>query len=334
MCDFQKLINEVYKEVKGNNKGKKAHYIPELAKANEKKFGISICDVNGKMYHVGDYKYKVAIESISKLFTLAAAVKKHGTKKVFNKIGMEGSSLPFNSLIAAKLTPDHTINPFVNQGAISTTSLLFNKNEKSNKRVKKELINNMSDFASINLSLGKNIFESESETNNINMSLAYLLYNNNRLYAPVKETVDAYTYQCSVKVTSDDLARMASVFANKGVNPVSNERLLTKKQTIYILNNVLPEGLYEYSDSWISKTDGGAYAKSGVGGGLLIVIPGVCGIGIISPRLDENGNSVKGIDAGERISKKISGNPFNTSKCIHNKTCKNKKKNNKTRKNK
>jgi len=199
---------------------------------------------------------------------------------------------------------------------MATTSLLYQKN---NKAFKKSILDNMNDFASKRLSVGKDIYESESETNSINMSLAYLLKNNKRFYAPVIPTVDTYTYQCSVKVTSDDLARMASVFANGGVNPKTNKELLTKKQTEYILNNLLPEGLYEYSDEWIVKTGGDAYAKSGVGGGILIVIPGVCGIGIVSPRLDKHGNSKRGVSAGIKLARKLSKKLF-------------KKKSNKTRK--
>ena len=163
----------------------------------------------------------------------------------------------------------------------------------------------MSNYASKNLKVGKKIYESESDTNSTNMSLAYLLKSEKRFYAPVESAVDAYTYQCSVKVTSDDLARMASVLANEGVNPMSKKSLLSKEQTTYILNNVLPEGLYEYSDDWIARTGGRAFAKSGVGGGLLIVLPDICGIGIVSPPLDKHGNSVKGIAAGVKLSKKL-----------------------------
>lgn len=325
MHDFNKIIESVYKQTKGIKSGKKAHYIPELAKVDASIYAISICDIHGNIYHIGDYKNKVAIESISKLFSLSLAVKKFGVSTVFNKIGMHGSFLPFNSIVAAKLSPSHTINPFLNQGAMATTSLLYKKN---NKAFKKDILDNMSEFASNKLKIGKHIYESESETNSVNMSLAYLLKNNKRFYAPVIPTVDTYTYQCSVKVTSDDLARMASVFANGGVNPKTNKKILTSKQTEYILNNLLPEGLYEYSDEWIVKTGGNAYAKSGVGGGILIVIPGVCGIGIVSPRLDKHGNSKRGISAGIKIARKLNKNMFSKTKKVK------KKRKNKTRRKK
>jgi glutaminase len=330
MHDYDKLINTVYNNTKNIKGGKKAHYIPELAKVKSSLYAISICDVCGNIYHKGDYNSKIAIESISKLFSLALAVKLHGVNSVFNKIGMHGSFLPFNSIIAAKLSPSHTINPFLNQGAMATTSLLYKKNESE---FKKRILNNMSNFASNKLSVGKRIYESESETNSVNMSLAYLLKNKKRFYAPVKQTVDTYTYQCSVKVTSDDLARMASVFATGGIVPKTNKKVLSQSQTEYILNNLLPEGLYEYSDKWIVKTGGNAFAKSGVGGGILIVIPGVCGIGIISPRLDKHGNSKRGISAGIKLSKILGKKLFSKKK---NKKTRKKQKNkkNKTRRKK
>jgi len=302
MFEFQKIIDKVYKETKNISGGKKASYIPELAKTNSNLFSISICDIEGNVFHKGEHNKTVAIESISKLFSLAFAIDKHGTNTIFKKIGMEGSFLPFNSIIATKLAPSHTINPFLNQGAMATTSLLYKKNIV---QYKKELVGNMSKYASRNLKVGKMVYESESKTNSVNMSLAYLLKSFDRFYGPVPEVVNSYTYQCSVKVNSDDLARMAAVFANDGVNPYTQKRFLTKKQTSYILNNLLPEGLYEYSDDWIMKTGGGAYAKSGVGGGILIVIPGVCGIGIISPKLGKFGNSVKGVAAGIKLAKAL-----------------------------
>ncbi len=325
MVNYKELLDKVYKTTKKIKGGKKAEYIPELANANSDWFGISICDIDGNLHSVGNHKQTIAIESISKLFSLAFAIKKHGTKVVHDKIGMHGSFLPFNSILAARLSPTHTINPFLNQGAMATTSLLYDKNLA---RFKNSLKNNMSEYASNKLKLGKTVYESELKTNDVNMSLAYMLKSFNRFYAPVIPSVDAYTYQCSIKVNSDDLARMASVFANKGVNPTNNKIMLSKKETKYILNNLLPEGLYEYSDDWIAKTGGNAYAKSGVGGGILIVIPGVCGIGIISPPLDKHGNSVKGVAAGIKLAKVLS-RPF-----FANCSKKNKKRHNKTKKQK
>jgi len=309
--DYQKTLQDVYKKVKSNKGGKLASYIPQLAKADPSIFGITFCDINGKCYSVGDSNKKVPIESISKLFSLALAVKNLGKNEVYKKIGTDGSFMPFNSIIAAKLAPTHTINPYVNQGAMATTSLLYKKDQKE---YKKQILDNLSNFANTELKLDESVYKSESATNTTNMSLAYLLKSLNRFYAPVEQAVDAYTYQCSVKVSARDLASMASVFANAGKHPESHKQLISKDDTEYILNTLKPEGLYEYSPTWMVKTDGKSYAKSGVGGGILIVIPNVGGIGIVSPKLDKYGNSVKGIEAGIKLSNKLGKDMFRNKK--------------------
>jgi glutaminase len=290
------FLEKVYKNTKNKKGGKNASYIPELLNVNPNIFGISIVDCNGNKYSIGDSKKTVAIESISKLFALSRVVQKYGIKHVIDKIGFHGSFLPFNSVLGVNQSQSHTINPFVNAGAMATTSLLYKKDKKSYFR---EIHNTLNSFANRNLSVSKNIFHSESETNTKNMALAYLLKSFNRFYGPVPECVDVYTKQCSITVSSDDIAMMASVFANNGIHPVTKKQLLTCNQSNSILRGLSPEGLYEYSDTWSVKT--GVPAKSGVGGGILIVVPGVCGIGIVSPPLDKIGNSYKGLIAGEKL---------------------------------
>ena len=177
------------------------------------------------------------------------------------------------------------------------------KNQTINKKNKEayfnEILNTFNVFANRKLKLNMNIYHSEAETHITNMALGYLLKSFERFYGPVNECVDAYTKQCSVLINSDDLAMMASVFANNGIHPITKKHLLTCRQTNAILRGLGPEGLYEYSDTWMIKT--GVPAKSGVGGGILIVIPGICGIGIVSPPLDKIGNSYKGLIAGEKL---------------------------------
>ena len=302
MDKLEKFLEVLHKNTKHIKRGKNAAYIPELARVNPNTYGISVMDCNGKLYSAGDHKKQVAIESISKLFSFARVVEKHGMKRMLDKVGVHGSFLPFNSIIATEMAPSHTINPFLNQGAMATTSLLYKKNKTA---YFNEIINNMSAYANRKLHVGAKVYHSESETNKKNMALAYLLKSYNRFYGPVDECVDVYTKQCSVKVASDDLATMASVFANYGVHPITKKRHLTCDESIQILRALRPEGLYEYSDTWAVKT--GMPAKSGVGGGILIVVPGVCGIGIVSPPLDKIGNSVRGLIAGEKIVRFLSG---------------------------
>ena len=298
---IQKLIDKTYNRVKNNNRGKVADYIPQLAKANPKIFGICFVDCQGNVYESGDSKKTIPIESISKIFSLALAVDKWGISEVNKKIGNEGSSLPFNSVVACALSKSHTINPFVNQGAIATTSLMYSKNKSV---FRNEILNNMDKYAGKHLPTDRKVYKSEKETNFTNMALAYLLKSYNRFYGDVEDSVDVYTEQCSKLVCAKDLGTMACVFANGGVHPHSKKRILAKKAANYVYRSIRGEGLYEYSGRW--DTDVGCVsAKSGVGGGIFIILKGIGGIGIVSPLLDKVGNSVRGIQAGAIIAKAI-----------------------------
>ena len=298
---IQELIDKAFNKYKNNNDGKPASYIPQLAKADPKLFGLCFVDCQGNTYEAGKSRDTVPIESISKVFSLAMAAHELGVGEVNRKIGNEGSSLPFNSVIACVLSKSHTINPFVNQGAMATTSLLSNKN----KRIFKEKVSkNMEKYAGRKLATDNKVYKSEMATNDTNMALAYLLKSYGRFYGNVEDTVDVYTEQCSKLVSAKDLATMACVFAKGGIHPHSNKRILTKDASEYVYRSLRGEGLYEYSGRW--DTDVGCVsAKSGVGGGILIILKGVGGIGIVSPPLDKIGNSVRGIKAGKIISKGI-----------------------------
>jgi glutaminase len=300
MDNLQKKIEDIYKKVKKIKRGKIASYIPELAIVNPNIYGISICTVDGKIYSVGDYNKKVAIESVAKVFTLALALKENGINKINKQIGSSGSFLPFNSIIAADISPGHTINPFVNAGAMATTSLVENKNVSL---FWKKIHNNLNDFAGKKLKLSTKLYKSEMKTNQHNKSLAYLLKSYGRFYGDVENTVDVYTKQGSVLVTSEDLSIMAATFANNGINPKTKKQIVDKKFIKYILGQMIGGGLYEYSDKWM--IDIGIPAKSGVGGFIMAVVPGIMGICVVSPLLDEYGNSIKGIKTIEYLSKKL-----------------------------
>jgi glutaminase len=181
---------------------------------------------------------------------------------------------------------------------MATTSLLYEKNQK---KFEKKIIDNMSDYAGRNLKVNKKIYLSEMNHADHNMAIAYLLKSYSMFYGDVHESVDVYTRQCSVMVTSQDLAVMAATLANKGVNPKTNKRVIDSRYIPYILKHMNENGLYGESDSW--KSDIGFPAKSGVSGALMIVIPGVMGIGIYSPRLNSHGNSVKGIKTMKLLEK-------------------------------
>jgi glutaminase len=296
--DWTTILQKVYSKNKDFHAGHNADYIPALKNVDPNLYGISVFTIEGDLYEIGDTNTLVAIESVSKIFSLALALKKHGISTVLKKIGNEQSYDPFNSIKAIEKSNIHTLNSFDNGGAMATTSLSYISNRRS---FEKRIYDEMSAFASRKLSMSKPIYKSEIENADHNRALAHLLASYGRFYAPVEETVDAYTRQCSALVTTRDIAIMASTLANGGVNPKTGKKLLDRKQTDYILEHMIRHGMYEMSDKWAKQI--GYPAKSGVGGIILIVIPGIAGIGIVSPPLTKDGNSAKGIKTVEKISR-------------------------------
>jgi glutaminase len=289
--NIQVSLDSIYKYLKSKKfGGKNADYIPELESINPNLYAISIFTVDGKSFNVGDCNHEFAIESVSKVFSLALALKKKGVETVSKKIGTKQTNQPFNSISDIDLTTDHMLNSFENGGAMATTSLSYDKNKK---KFEEKIFDMMSKFAGRKLTYSKSIYNSEITNSDHNRAIAYLLNSYGKFYGDVEETLDVYTKQCSALVTSKDVAVMAATLANKGINPKTGEKVIDAKFLPYILAHMSANGLYEYSETWMTHI--GMPAKSGVSGVLLIVMPGVMGIGIISPPLDEHGNSVKGI---------------------------------------
>jgi len=293
-------MNDIYNKLKNTKGGKNVSYIPELSKVDPTLYGISIYTVDGNKYNIGDTDVEFAIESCSKVFTLALALEKYGIDTLKKKIGELKSSYDHQSIVAVDKYPNHTINSFDNGGAIATTSLLY---ENDKKRSERNIIENMSKFAGKKLHVDQKIYKSEILSSSHNLALAYLLDSYDRFYAPVEESVDIYTKQCSVMVTCENLAVMAATLANKGINPKTKKRVVHNKNIPYILNHMCIDGLYSGTDAWMK--DVGLPAKSGVSGLIMIVVPGVMGIAIVSPPLDKNGNSYKGIKTAKLLVKAI-----------------------------
>jgi len=293
-------MNDIYNKLKNTKGGKNVSYIPELTKVDPTLYGISIYTIDGNKYNIGDTDVEFAIESCSKVFTLALALEKYGVDSLKKKIGELKSSYDHQSIVAVDKYPNHTINSFDNGGAIATTSLLY---ENDKKRSERNIIENMSKFAGTKLHVDKKIYKSEILSSSHNLALAYLLDSYDRFYAPVEESVDIYTKQCSVMVTCENLAVMAATLANKGINPKTKKRVIHNKNIPYILNHMYIDGLYSGTDAWMK--DVGLPAKSGVSGLIMIVVPGVMGIAIVSPPLDKNGNSYKGIKTAKLLVKAI-----------------------------
>ena len=298
-------VNDAYQMFKSDTTGKNADYIPYLAKVDSKLFGIAVVTTDNKWYTLGDIGYSFSIQSIAKVFTLALAMEELGPDKVFEKIGSEPTGRPFNSVIAVVDMPTHTGNALVNAGAIATVSLVSgnNANEKWNK-----ILDYYSQAAGEKLSLIDEVYQSEAATNQGNRALAALLLKYDRIYADPMESVDVYTKECSVGVNVKQLAQMGATLANNGVNPVTGKRVMKAEDIPEILSAMTMAGLYDGSGGWAWHV--GLPSKSGVGGGILAVVPGKGAIAVFAPPLDEAGNSVKAQKVISYVAQKLNLNLF------------------------
>jgi len=302
--NLEKKIELIYNKFKKKKGGKNATYIPALTKVNPSLYAISICTVDGDQYDIGDYNTFFSIQSVSKVFTLALALEKYGTEYLKKNIGNKPSKLPYNSVHAIENIPTHASNSFSNAGAIATTCLSFEKTfEKNRSKFEKKMIDNMNKFAGKKLHINKEIYNSELSLADHNFALAYLLKSYSRFTGDVSTCVDVYTRQCSVMVTSQDISVMAATIANGGINPITNEVAMDKKHIPYIIDQMYKNGLYDQSEEFNDLV--GIPCKSGVGGSLLIVIPGVMGISIFSPPLNKYGNSFKGINTAIMLASEL-----------------------------
>jgi len=299
------VVQDAYDKFKNDKGGKNADYIPYLAQVDSKLFGIAIVTTDNQVVLIGDVKYSFSIQSISKVYTLAMAMDELGTDKVFEKVGSEPTGRPFNSPIAVVDMPTHTGNPLVNAGAIATTSLISgnNANDKWNK-----ILDFYSRAAGERLTLIDEVYKSEAATNTGNKALSMLLAKYDRIYADPFESVDIYTKQCSVGVNVTQLARMGATLANNGINPATGEQVIKAEAIPHILSTMTVAGLYDGSGGWAWRV--GLPAKSGVGGGIVAIVPGKGAIAVFAPPLDEAGNSVKAQEVIDYISEKLHYNLY------------------------
>ena len=301
----ESVVREAYEQFRSDTNGKNADYIPYLANVDSKLFGVAIVTTDNQVVNLGDVAYSFSIQSISKVYTLALAMEELGADAVFQRIGSEPTGRPFNSVEAVVDMPTHTGNPFVNAGAIATTSLVSGKNE--DEKFDK-ILAFYGKAAGEKLALIDEVYKSEAATNAGNKALSMLLSKYERIYADPFESVDLYTKQCSVGVTATQLARMGATLANNGKNPATGEQVIKSEDVPYILSTMTMAGLYDASGYWAWHV--GLPAKSGVGGGIVAIVPGKGAIAVFSPRLDEAGNSVKAQKVIEYVANKLNYNLF------------------------
>lgn len=307
--EIQKAVNAAYEKYKGLGEGKNADYIPALAKVDPKIYGIAVVTVDGKVYTAGDLKSEVSIQSISKVFTMAKVIEESGPDAIVKTIGVDATGMRFNSIVAVefakKALGGPEINPLVNPGAITATSMLKGKGRAE---IWSGLLATYSDFAGRPLSVNQEVFKSESDTNQRNQAIGYLMYAYEYIKAEPMRATDIYTEQCSVNVNAKDLAAMAATLANGGKNPLTGKQVMKTANVPGVLAVMATAGLYDDSGKWYYRT--GLPGKSGVGGGLIAVAPGKFGIAVISPPLDDAGNSVRAQKAIADISNALKANPL------------------------
>lgn len=304
-AEIQRALSAAYTKYRDLKEGKNADYIPALAKVDPNLYGIALVTPDGKVYTAGDTSKQVSIQSISKVFTLARVFQDSGEKAVLNNVGVDATGLAFNSIVAIEVKKGFEMNPFVNAGAIATTSMVGGG---SADQIWKRILDTYDGFAGRKLSVLEDVYRSEAATNQRNRAIGALMYAYGHIHANPDQATDIYTRQCSVGVTAKDLAVMAATIANGGVNPITGQRVLDAKYVPGLLSVMATAGLYDDSGRWLFMT--GLPAKSGVGGGLIAVSPGNWGIAVISPPLDSAGNSVRAQKAIADISTALSGNPY------------------------
>ena len=287
--EIQDIVDSIYEKYKNVDDGDVATYIPELGKADPKHFGICLATVEGHVFKAGDFDKEFTIQSMCKPFAFQMALEQHGIQEVLKHVGVEPSGDAFNSIeLDAKNT--RPFNPMINAGAIAVSSLIKRNPVEDGVQA---FVDCMSLAAGRQLRIDNDVLQSETLTGNRNRAIAYLMRNFGIIDEQVNESLHQYFAQCSMLVTCEDVAWMAATFANMGMHPISQKRVFDFQFIKYVLTVMFTCGLYDYAGGWAYEV--GLPAKSGVGGGIFGVVNRQLGISVYSPKLDAQGNSVRGI---------------------------------------
>jgi glutaminase len=295
---FTEKIAEIFYTTRANDKGDLATYIPQLAKVDPDKFGLSVCTIDGQRFSLGDSGDKFALQSASKPITYALALEEHGEEYVHKHVGKEPSGMAFNGLTLNKDGLPH--NPMINAGAIMSCSLIKKDSSVINRF---EYI--MKSWARLTTgampNLNQSIYFSEKDTADRNYAICYLMREQGAFpdHVNIQGVINLYFQCCSLELNCDELSIAAATLAHTGINPLTNERVFkvdTVKDTLSLMSTC---GMYDFSGEFFFTV--GIPCKSGVSGVLMLIVPNVMGIAIYSPRLDSFGNSVRGVEFCKRL---------------------------------
>ena len=304
---LQKIIDRTHTKFKDVNDGTVATYIPELGNANPNHFGICLATVDGQVFTAGDWDSEFTIQSMCKPFAFQMALEKHGTEEVLKHVGVEPSGEAFNSIDLDQKS-GRPFNPMVNAGAIAVASLIKQSPVQAGIQA---FLHQMSKAAGRPLRIDESVLASETSTGNRNRAIAYMLLNAGIIDEDVLQSLHQYFAQCSMLVNCKDLALMAATMGNIGNHPITGETVFDFQLIKYVMAVMFSCGLYDYAGNWAFEV--GLPAKSGVSGGIFAVVNRQLGIGVYSPRLDAQGNSVRGILACKEIASRFGLHAFDFS---------------------
>lgn len=296
------LLNRlVKKNIPETKLGTVASYIPELDKARKDALGIYIIDNEGNEYFSGDYEIKFTIQSISKIVALMLAILDNGEEYVFSKVGMEPTGDPFNSITKLETSREKKpYNPLINAGAIAVSSMIKGKDARDRFERLLDFFKKLSEDETLDVNY--KIYCGESETGNRNRAMGYFLKGEGIIEGNVEDALDIYFKQCSIEVTAKTLAKIGLFLANNG-KLSTGEIVITPKIATIVKTLMVTCGMYDSSGEFAVRA--GIPSKSGVGGGILSVVPGKMGIGVYGPSLDKKGNSIAGISLLEDLSTEL-----------------------------
>jgi len=293
------MLETVLDEVRDEDAGSPASYIPELAAADTSRLALAVVGPHGRVREVGDHDAEFTIQSISKPFVLALALEERGLDAVLERVGVEPSGEPFNA-ISLEAETGRPANPMVNAGALATTALV--EGDDVDTRTAR-IVETLSAFAGRSLWVDEAVYASESSTGDRNRALGHLMRSYGVIDGSVEVAAETYFRQCSLLVTVRDLAVMGATLALGGRNPVTGRQVVSTHVARHVLSIMASCGMYDSSGEWLLRV--GLPAKSGVSGGLLAVAPSQFGVAAFSPRLDAHGNSVRASAVIERLSERF-----------------------------
>ena len=305
LAPVEDYLTELHDRVSALTGGKPADYIPELGKVEPSLFGIAIATTDGEVYGVGDTQHPFTIQSVSKPFMYGYALNRYGREAVLKHVGVEPTGEAFNSIVLDEVA-NRPFNPMVNAGAIAVAELMDGASQEQRTA---NMLALFGDLAGRPLGIDEVVFRSEEATGHRNRAIAYMMLNTGMIKRDSNDVLDLYFRQCSVNVTTRDLAIMAATLANHGTNPITGKKVFQAEYVRDVLSVMNSCGMYDYAGEWAYEV--GMPAKSGVSGCIIAVIPGQIGIGVFAPPIDSHGNSLRGIRVCQEISKEFELHAFN-----------------------